>query len=291
MRAFAACDRGLRVLSPGANTNRGRSNGAIAELLQALKSDDLSRVGVQCAVELRATEAIPLLQRRYDALHADLAATSEDDLLQEIDKENIAVALLRLGAPDRGYWNFLAARAQLAVVRNFPRGYRYSDKSPGGDGTSPEFLAWAKVEGVSPEQADLDAFYGDPSSMMLVAETKDSRALPLLREGLRSRNPIVQIVAADGLADMRDKASLPLLIAAANRQDDAQLEIVEALAYFDDPEAQRLAKAQIPPAILKETEERRARGCTPNTCWMSSCVNIPKVSTGETKPTVSLPQR
>ena len=264
---FALSHEPLRAQAPAMPDRSSQA----AALLKKLGEDDVALVDVQCAIDLGLTAAIPLLQERYAALHVNPAATSEEELFAEIVKSKLAAALLRLGAPDRGYWDLLSTRAQVAVDRDFPPMREDRDKQQDVDGVSPEFLAWAKAQGLSPEKASFDAFYGDPASLMEVAATKDPRALPLLREGLRSRSPILQLASADGLAALRDKASLPLLLAAVDRPGEVPNSMASALVYFDDPEAQRIAAAHLSPAVLKEALERRARGCTPSSCW-SNCV-------------------
>ena len=68
--------------------------------------------------------------------------------------------------------------------------------------------------------------------------------IPLLRRGLNSPDVIIQASAASGLAKVRDKDSIPLIIQACERAapDAADTLAQNGLAPFDDPLAQSAAK-------------------------------------------------
>jgi hypothetical protein len=68
-------------------------------------------------------------------------------------------------------------------------------------------------------------------------------------------------MAALGLAEIQDKASIPLIIEACKRAPaEAAAVMAESLVYFDDAEAQRAVDTYIPKDAAKVFREARAQG-------------------------------
>jgi HEAT repeat protein len=81
------------------------------------------------------------------------------------------------------------------------------------------------------------------TSVSYLGKTGDRRAIPLLRQALSSPDFMIQTFAADGLAKLKNKASIPLIIQACRQAPaDAAMVIARSLLDFDDPQAQSAAK-------------------------------------------------
>jgi len=166
-------------------------------------------------------------------------------------KERIASVLYRLGDKDPAYWNFMLAQAKEAAESKSPSPYAYDAQGKMQQTYSPEFIAWAKAWGVAPENAEAAA-WEDYRSMLLVAAAGDRRALPVLRQALKSPNYPIASVAAKGLAQLQDGSSISLIIKACQKAPaDAAALIANALVYFDDARAQAAADQFLPAATAK----------------------------------------
>jgi HEAT repeat protein len=108
-----------------------------------------------------------------------------------------------------------------------------------GHAPSPELQAWADAHNVSANTAGIDSIYGFPGKLLYLGETGDPRGIPLLRRALQARDYAIVMAASKGLAQIQDKDSIPLIIAACRRAPSGYAsEIARSLVYFDDPEAQ-----------------------------------------------------
>jgi HEAT repeat protein len=218
--------------------------------IEALKKDDeeLDAYSVEQAVQTHAVQAIPILKDRF------VRTQSADD------KVHIASALVRLGDKDNTYWDFLVRQAAPAIESDAPPIASYDSEGKLVPGDSPEFVAWAKAHGVSLDAAK-DAMISFPGNVMMLAVTGDPRGIPLLRRALSSSNVMIQIFAAKGLAQMKDKDSIPLIIAACQRAPaEAAAAIAQSLVYFDEPQAQSAADRYLPKESAKALREAKAKG-------------------------------
>jgi hypothetical protein len=221
----------------------GRAN--LSDAIDKVKHGNFALVDIELIAEAGAVRAIPALKEQF--------VRSQNSLT----KAKIADALVRLGDKDATYWNFLAEQAALAVESPDPR-LADSQGKIVPEQFSPEFIAWSKAHNVSS-----DPVYGIPVLVILLAETGDPRGIPLLRRGLLSPNYFVVAAAAKGLAQIQDKASIPLMIDACKRAPEAALAIAESLGYFDDPRAQSAVDTYLPKDIAKALREARAQGKKP----------------------------
>jgi PBS lyase HEAT-like repeat len=203
-----------------------------------------------------ATQAIPALKEEF-------AVTKETSL-----KLAIASTLFILGEKVGIYWDFLADKAREAVENDAPsilifdtegRVVRSQGKLP------PEFIAWAKARNLDPAAAAQTQAYELPLHFLYLAKTGDSRGRELLRMGLKSRNLIIQSYAALGLAKLRDKDSIPLIIEAGRTMPlDGTLFVARALLFFDDPRAQSAAEQFISDKqVLEELRSKIRPGADP----------------------------
>ncbi len=221
----------------------------IAVNIERIRNGDYGPPDIEDVVRSKAVQAIPVLKAQF-AQSADAT-----------NKGRLASALLRLGVKDDSYWNFLVEFATPAVDNDapFPLILSPEGKLIGKPGEySPAFIAWADAHKVPADTAAQDAVYGLPITLVIFASTGDPRGTPLLRRALKSRNYFIESMAAKGLALVKDKDSIPLLIEACkNAPTDMRVNLATALVYFDDPRAQAAADTYLPKEIAKGMREER----------------------------------
>ncbi len=159
-------------------------------------------------------------------------------------KEHIAYGLIKLGEKDQTYWDFLVMRAKAAVESDAPFTNSFD---PQGKivprQLAPEFIEWAKAHNLPANDAAYAQAYDLPGSLLFLARTGDPRGRDLLRRGMASRNYFIQAAAAKGLAKLKDKESVPLIIEACRKApEEVAVAIAWALVFFDDPQAQAAAE-------------------------------------------------
>jgi hypothetical protein len=72
------------------------------------------------------------------------------------------------------------------------------------------------------------------------------------------------MVSADGLAQLHDRESVPLIIALCKRASVSERNaLAESLVYFDDPQAQTYAALNLPKETYLSIRQRIAQGHTP----------------------------
>jgi HEAT repeat protein len=105
------------------------------------------------------------------------------------------------------------------------------------------------------------ARYDFPGKVLELAASGDPRGIPLLRRALQSRNYLIVSSSAKGLAQIQDKQSIPLIIAAAQRAPTGfNAVIAESLVYFDDAQAQSAVDTYMPKEKATMDREEKARG-------------------------------
>jgi hypothetical protein len=149
-----------------------------------------------------------------------------------------------------------------AVSDDAPDYFIYDSQGKVTGGPSPELVAWAKSHNMSIEQASSDAVYGRGfEGIQFIAATGDQRGIPLLRQALLAHNKVIEYVAAEGLAEAQERASIPLIIAACNKAPkEAASAISRALVFFNDPTAQAAA-SQYMSAFSVSTRRLNAQYC------------------------------
>jgi HEAT repeat protein len=127
--------------------------------------------------------------------------------------------------------------------------------------SSPELHAWAESHHVDVNTAAIDSRYDFPGKVLLLGETGDPRGIPLLRRALQSRDYLIVVFAANGLAQIQDKDSIPLIIAACRRASTGFASgIAMSLIWFDDPRAQAAVDTYMPKEHAKIFRDARAQG-------------------------------
>jgi hypothetical protein len=191
-------------------------------------------------------------QSAIPALKEAFAKTSD-----RFSKENIANALIMFGQKDDAYWSLLYKRAQEIVDSNVPYPLVFDENGKSIRGAiSPEFLQWVKDNNLSKDEA-LSEQLGNPVELSFMAEIGDPRGLPILRKGLSSPNYGVRAMAAQGLALLQDKDSIPLIIhAAKTAPSEMQWWIARPLLAFNDSTARAAAEELISDKQLLESDKQ-----------------------------------
>lgn len=221
------------------------------EVIHSLKAGAFGSVTEEQIAEAQSGQLIPILEERF--------AQNQD----AETKAAIAVYLVRLGDKDDIYWDFLVERATPAVESDAPspRVLGSPERSPSGH--SPEYVAWAKSHNVSPNSPAEEALYGLWGKLQSLARADDPRGIPLLRKALQSPNYEIVAVAAEGLAEVHDKDSIPLIIEACGKAPaDVAPMIAQSLELVDDPRAQSAAERCLPkpPDPIKALKESESPG-------------------------------
>jgi HEAT repeat protein len=224
-----------------------------SEAIEKVKEDSpLSMQFVEQIVRAKASQAIPMLEDKF--------GRTEDGG----EKSHIASALVRLGDKNYYYWDFLMQQANLALESDAPEFMNFDSKGKLAPGPSPAFIAWAKAHKQSPEALGEQEVYVRPEPIGFLADTGDPRAIPLLRRALLSPNFMIQSLAAEGLGEMKDIDSVPLIIEACKLAPaDVAISLAKTLAYFDDPRARAAFDMYLPTRSWKELHDARAKGYKP----------------------------
>jgi HEAT repeat protein len=195
-----------------------------------------------------AVQAIPALEEQFRRAN-------------DVDtKVSIATGLVKLKDRDNTYWNFLLEQATLAVDSNVPDAV-YSESQGKMTNQSPELQAWADAHNVPMNIAWHNASFEIPGKVLQLGTTGDPRGIPLLRRALQSHNYFIVTWAAKGLAQIQDKQSIPLIVAAAQRAPTGYNSLIaESLLYFDDTQAQSAADQLMPKEKATMLREARTRG-------------------------------
>jgi HEAT repeat protein len=221
----------------------------VPDAIAKLKSGNFLLVHIDMIARAGAVEAVPALKEQF--------TRNPDPLV----KAKIASALVRLGDRDDLYWDFLVKQTTPALESDAPDFLNFAPQAKTGSGPSPEFVAWANAHGQDPQSAGRDAMYGMPGRLTLLASAGDQRAIPLLRRALSSPNHMIEMTAAEGLAELQDKESIPLIIEACKRAPaGAAQTIAESLVYFDDSEAQSTVDKYVPEERAKILRDAKAQG-------------------------------
>jgi hypothetical protein len=226
---------------------------SVADAIAKVKSGNFVGADVDMIGRGGALEAIPILKEQF--------ILRQDPLV----KATIARVLIKLGDKDDTYWDYLVKQATPALESDAPDFMNFDPQAKTGAGPSPEFIAWAKAHNVPPNgpegTAAEDAMYWLPGKVMVLGLTGDQRAIPLLRRALLSPNHMIEIAAANGLADIQDKDSIPLIIEACKKAPAAAAGLIaEPLIYFDDAEAQSAVDTYVPKERAKILREAMAQG-------------------------------
>jgi HEAT repeat protein len=245
------------VLSPAALSAQNgpaapSQSDQLATSIARAKSGDVDTSDVEIIAEAGAVQAIPSLEEQF-------GRTTDVDT-----KTKIANGLVRLGDKHNTYWNYLLEQATLAVDSDVPDALFSDPVGKTRDQISSELQAWAQAHNISANTAAQSAMYDLPGKVFELAQTGDPRGIPFLRRALQSRNYMIAIFAAKGLAQIQDKDSIPLIIAACQRAPTGDASgIANSLIWFDDPRAQTAVDTYMPKEHAKIFRDARAQGMKP----------------------------
>lgn len=224
----------------------------IPKAVDAVHKGDYGLVDVEMIAEANAVQAIPDLKREF--------VQSKDP----VTRSKMANALVRMGLKDGEYWDYLVQRASDVLTSPAPTPFSFDQTGKALARPSAELTTFAHDRGISIEDAWQKALYDDPGAIDMLARTEDARAVPILREALKSRNQSVQSAAAMGLAGLKDTASIPNIITAARSAPrEMAFAIAQALVYFDDVDAQQAVDTYVPQDAAQALREGRTKGATP----------------------------
>jgi hypothetical protein len=180
------------------------------------------------------------------------------------EKQTIASKVLSLGERDEEYWSYLVQYAKAAIESPIPDPVAIDKDGRTIRGQfSAQFVAWCDQNKVDPRMIAGEVFYRLPSDVKLLGATRDPRIFELLLRGLESKNSMIVIASAMGLANLQDKRALKPIIATLQRvPTGAGQAIAEtSLVYFDDREAQvaveRVISDERTLAQLREMAKRK----------------------------------
>jgi PBS lyase HEAT-like repeat len=234
----------------------------LARTVDEVKGGNWASVG-QIVTEAGPVRAVPILH--------DLFAGSQDPQV----KEWIAGELIKLGDKDGAYFDFMLVLANDAVENSPPFPFPVEPETTLGakpqqidrqdpdalrKEVTPEFLEWAKSRGISLNLAAQEAMQTIPGRLLKLGMTGNKRAIPVLRRGLSSSNFMIQVSAAEGLGELKDNESIPLIIEACERAPAyaAPSMALFGLRSFDDPRAQSVYQSYL--AKLQDAAKARGAG-------------------------------
>lgn len=222
------------------------------EQLKQLRKGDVSVYGLHILGDCNVTKAVPELEKQF--------LLTDDPL----DKAQIAQVLVKLKDPNPRYWDYLLALVTPILNNPSPNPIAKDSSEKSVGRISPAFEAWVHAFKLDPPEALQNAVYVYPAFFLALAETEDSRAIPLLRWAVSVENELIAAVASLGLASFNDKASIPLIIAAARKASSSgTVVIAESLGYFDDPRAQAAVDELVPKDKVTLLRERIRKGERP----------------------------
>jgi HEAT repeat protein len=222
----------------------------VADAIRRVQENDLgtgyvdAMSYVNIIADAQAMEALPVLERFY-------ARTTDPEL-----RPWIASALVRMGDEDDQYWMYLVKLGTPAAESDAPYPLNVLAAKADNEIIAPEFKAWASARNLSVEEATNLVMMDLPRGLAPLAHTGDPRGVPLLRKALTSRNFIIASLAAAGLAQARDKGSIPMIIDACKKAPPNLANFfADSLLFFDDPDAQSTFAHYFPGVNIQEARK------------------------------------
>lgn len=219
----------ITVLSAAVARTPGENfeNKSFDDLKAALAKDPSASHVIHALRKKGDKRAIPILKEAFRQANEDKV------------KQDIAVALVRLGDEEGMGWQALEKFASEAIDSDMP--YPVKTDSKGelvARAFSPEFLKWCETTGKSPNASTDWALHKVPATISALADSGDSRAIPLLLKALRSKNHHAALAAANGLARLHHAAAAKQIISEARKRPPSMaMGMGFALACLDDAEA------------------------------------------------------
>jgi hypothetical protein len=204
---------------------------------------------IEWAAHVEPRRAIPVLEAYF-------ARSKEPDLRSEI-----ASVLVSIGDEDPQFWNLIRDEAQQALSEHAPDPFEMGKTSQASTPCSSEaFLAWAKSRSLSLEEACRKSTMDIPQRVRPLADSGDRRGIPILKEALSSRNPLIQALAAHGLVLIGTRDAITLVIEAIEHAPpDLARFLADCLIESDDPRAQSVVYQYLPDVNFSEAHRFRAQ--------------------------------
>ena len=197
---------------------------------------------IELAAHVEPSRAIPVLEAYFAHSH-------EPDLRSEV-----ASVLVSLGDEDPQFWNLILNQAQAALSEDPPDPYSSAPCS------SEAFLKWEKSRKLSHEEACEVVLFAIPQQVRPLADCGDRRVIPVLQQALRSRNRMIQMMAAHGLVLTGDRDAVTLVIEAIEHApQDRAGDLADNLIESDDPRAQSVLHQYIPDVNFSEAHQFRVQ--------------------------------
>jgi hypothetical protein len=192
--------------------------------------------------------AIPKLETMFD--------TTREPVL----RGKVADTLIRLGATNPRYWDYLKGAAAEAVDSDAPWPVLFDAKGEETAQESPAFAPWARRHKVTPSALKEKEAFVWPEAVLALTETANQLAVPLLRRGLHSPNYLIQAECISGLATFNDRESIPEAIRVLAQAPMAfKRELAWALNSFNDPTAAAEAKKYLKTNVTVERSPDQVR--------------------------------
>jgi HEAT repeat protein len=202
---------------------------------------------IELAAHVEPSRAIPVLEAYFARSH-------EPDLRSEV-----ASVLVSLGDQDPQFWNLILNQAQAALSEDPPDPYSSAPCS------SEAFLKWEKSRNLKHDEACKVVLFAIPQQVRPLADCGDRRVIPVLQQALKSRNPLIQTMAARGLVLTGDRDAVTLVIETIEHApQDRGRDLADILIESDDPRAQSVLHQYMPDVNFFEAHQFRVQ----STQWL-----------------------
>lgn len=174
----------------------------------------------------------------------------------------IAAALVSLGEANSTAWEYLNTEATKSVDEAVP----FPIKADQNGNLIPrayaeDFLEWCKRTGKTKEEGTEWALRTAPTAVSAVADSRDSRAVPLLLKGLQSKNRNIALSSAKALARIGHPGAGKLILnEARKRPKEVSTVMAQFLPCTSDPTAQAAVTEFISDAKVVDELRRWAKG-------------------------------
>jgi HEAT repeat protein len=155
------------------------------------------------------------------------------------------------------YFDEIASYALASISSAMPPLYMYDTEGNDARDPNPALVSWCTKNHREIAEC-MTAAMAAAAGVMLLGETKDSRAVPILRQALPSQNHEIVEFAVGGLVSLRDTDSIPLIAENVQRfPPKLAASIAAHLADFDDPRVGPLLDRFVTdPKQRKDLEEK-----------------------------------
>jgi hypothetical protein len=193
-----------------------------------------------------------------------------DETSEKLTKQAISGTIVKLDREDVDHFEYLAEFAREAVRSQAPDVLGLDSKGHMvGGNISAAFETWCRDQGLDFKEEAGRQLYVYPSDLFELFGSGDPRAMEILRQGLLSRNHTIVQIAAHGVGQQQDVASIKLIVAAYRRFsiEDMAWSLAGALAEYDGEAIEKQIVGAIDDrylreAYLKALEEKRKRKLT-----------------------------